>query len=62
MSKAREKIIALALEKHPGISKENAGRIADQILKEEREKIRKESQGGGGSDIKSRIKRKAGLK
>lgn len=58
MSKAREKIIALALKKHPGTSKENAGRIADQILKEERAKIRKESQ----SDVKSRIKKKAGIK
>ena len=58
MSEAREKIIALALEKHPHITQRNAEKVADQILKEEREKIRKELQGG----VKSRIKKQAGIK
>ena len=58
MSEARQKIIKLCLEKYPGTTKAHASKIADQILKEEREKVRKELQ----SDVKSRIKRRAGIK
>lgn len=54
MSEARQKLIKLCLEKYPGTSKAHAEKIADQILKEEREKSQ--------SDIKTRIKRKAGIK
>ena len=58
MNKTKEKLIALALEKYPHITQKNAEDVANKILAEEREKIRKESQ----SDVKSSIKRKAGLK
>lgn len=56
--KARQKLIDLALEKYPGITQGNAEKVADEILKEEREKVRKESQ----SDVKQKIKKKAGIK
>jgi len=55
---AREKLIKLCLEKYPGTTQKNAENVADQILKEERDKIKNESQSG----IKSRIKKLAGIK
>jgi|GEM_PF-5672228 len=58
MSKAREKLIALAFKTRPNISKENAESVADEILEQERSRIRKESHSG----FKSKIKRLAGLK
>jgi len=58
MSEARQKLIKLCLEKYPGTTQAHAEKIADEILKEEREKVRKELHGS----IKSRIKRKAGIK
>lgn len=53
-ARAREKIIALALKKYPHITQKNAENVANEILAEEREKSQ--------SDVKSRIKRKAGIK
>ena len=58
MSEARQKLIDLALEKYPGTTQKNAEKVADEILKEERQKIRKESQ----SDFKEKIKKTAGIK
>ena len=62
MSEARQKLIDLALEKYPGTTQAHAEKVADQILKEEREKIRKEVQDDGGRSIKQKIKRRAGIK